>query len=140
MRLPYRSRYTCTTRLHYVKCTNRAWVTNIIDKTRYTQAHYASRSFMCTHNLDLLQTALHGLPPPPPIHTRYGPGPRIQTIGISLSATFSKGSATAATGELREGLCYLKLAFFIARSCRPSPVLVSLHTEPATQTVPTWEL
>ena len=28
---------------------------------------------------------------------------------ISLSTTVSKGSATAVTGEVREGLCYLKL-------------------------------
>ena len=32
-------------------------------------------------------------------------------------------------GELREGLCYLKLAFFIAPSGRPSPALVSVLTE-----------
>ena len=42
---------------------------------------------------------------------------------IALSTTVSKGSATAATGELREGLYYWKL---IARSGRPSPALVSL--------------
>ena len=29
-------------------------------------------------------------------------------------STVSKGLATAAMGELREGLCYLKLAFFFA--------------------------
>ena len=45
---------------------------------------------------------------------------------IALSTTVSKGSATAATGELREGLYYWKL---IARSGRPSPALVSLLTE-----------